>query len=105
MTVIQNFYTDIQSDRRVNKKLKRIHERKPSERTYVITYPLSEYGMLEIYNYNELLQGYYKNLDEKIIVIGLSETRGGAYDLVAGIIEETMENTNGFDIRSYINAG
>lgn len=105
MTVIENLYTDISSDKRLYRKLKRIKKRKLSEKTFVITYPLSQYGLLEIYDYNELLQNYYKRMDDRIVVIGISESRGGAYDLVTDILEEVLAETNGFDIRSYINAG
>lgn len=104
MTVIENVYTDICSDRRLIKKIKRMKKRKPSMHTFVITYPLSQYGLLEIYDYNELLQDYYRKMDDKIVVIGISESKGGAYNLVTGILEEVMGATNGFDIRGYIEA-
>jgi hypothetical protein len=101
MTVIEHVYTDIVKDRQLNQKLKRIRKCKPSAHTFVVTYPLSQYGLLEIYDFNELLQPYYKKQLEQLVIIGVSSSRSGAYGIVTDVLQETYTFTNGFDIRGY----
>ena len=60
--------------------------------------------MLEIYNYNVLLQPYYKKFDDDIIIVGISSKKDDAAELLRQIVEETVQATGGLDVKSYIDS-
>ena len=91
MVLADNIYTDIENKKRFNKKLNLIVKGKSSIPFFVVTLPVSSYGILEIYEYNELRQKYYRELDREITVVGVSDSREGAKQLVADILEDHMD--------------
>ena len=91
MVLADNIYTDIENKKRFNKKLDLIVKGKSSIPFFVVTLPVSTYGILEIYEYNELRQNYYKELGREITVVGVSDSREGAKQLVADILEDHMD--------------
>ena len=91
MVLADNIYTDIENKKRFNKKLNLIVKGKSSIPFFVVTLPVSSYGILEIYEYNELRQKYYRELDREITVVGVSDSRDGARQLVADILEDHMD--------------
>ena len=91
MVLSDNIYTDIENKKRFNKKLNLIVKGKSSIPFFVVTLPVSSYGILEIYEYNELRQKYYRELDREITVVGVSDSRDGARQLVADILEDHMD--------------
>ena len=91
MVLADNIYTDIENKKRFNKKLNLIVKGKSSIPFFVVTLPVSSYGILEIYEYNELRQKYYRELDREITVVGVSDSRDGAKQLVADILEDHMD--------------
>ena len=90
MKLADNIYTDIEKKKSFNKKLNLIARGKASVPFFVVTLPVFSYGLLEIYEYNELLQKYYKELDHDITVVGVSNSRAGAKQLVADILEDHL---------------
>ena len=91
MVLADNIYTDIENKKKFNKKLNLIVKGKSSIPFFVVTLPVSSYGILEIYEYNELRQKYYRELDREITVVGVSDSRDGAKQLVADILEDHMD--------------
>ena len=91
MVLADNIYTDIENKKRFNKKLNLIVKGKSSIPFFVVTLPVSSYGILEIYEYNELRQKYYRELDREFTVVGVSDSRDGAKQLVADILEDHMD--------------
>lgn len=77
----------------------KIKMRKIKLRLYCIAFPTNKQNLLDIYNYNELLEPYYKKKD--IHIIGLAKTKKEAINIVLDIIKEVYEETNGFDIEKY----
>ena len=90
MKIADNIYTDIEKNKSFMKKLDRIAKGKAAAPFYVVTLPVFSYGLLEIYEYNELLQNFYKTLDEEITVLGISDSRAGAKQLVCDILEDHL---------------
>ena len=104
MTVIENVYNDIYSERSLSKKIRKIKRYKPARGIFVITFPIFNDGLLEIYDFNELTQDFYRKLDKErgICVIGISDSKEGAKSLAADIVYEFYKNTDGFNIRDSI---
>lgn len=90
------------SDSVADKKRKILHNLKRGKlqiNVYVITLPLTEGGIMEIYPAYIFLQKIYKK--QNIYIIGLASDKNEAYDLAGRIIMECYSNTGGFDIRKY----
>ena len=91
MKLADNIYTDIEKNKKFLRKLDRIAKGKPAGPFYIVTYPVFSYGLLEIYEYNELLQPYYRTLGDQIVVLGISGSREGAKQLVCDILEDHLD--------------
>ena len=91
------------SDSVADKKKKILHNLKHNKlqiNVYVITLPLSEGGIMEIYPAYVLLQNIYKK--QNIYVIGIASDRTEANELVERIIMDCYMKTGGLDIEKFI---
>ena len=95
MKLADNIYTDIEKDKVFRKKMDIVAKGGKSMPFYLVTLPLFSHGILEIYEYNELLQHFYRNMDGEILVIGISDSRNGAKQLVADILEDHLDREGG----------
>ncbi len=69
----------------IKKKLRR---KKPKLRLFIITMPLGDEGLLEVYWYPELLQTYYQKEIREVYVVGVAMNREDAFQLISEIIAE-----------------
>lgn len=69
----------------IQNKIKR-HSKKLA--VFLITLPIGNQGMMEIYWYPELLQSYYQKMNVELEVIGIAYTRREAFELVKDIVED-----------------
>ena len=91
MKLADNIYTDIEKSKSFEKKLDRIARGKSAGTFFVVTLPLFSHGLLEIYEYNELLQNFYRTIDDRIVILGVSGSRAGAKQLVLDILEDHLD--------------
>ncbi|MBR6173123.1 MAG: hypothetical protein IKQ49_08165 [Eubacterium sp.] len=90
MKLADHIYTDIDKKKVFEKQLSRIAKGEYSAPLFVITYPLYSAGILEIYEYNELRQNFYRTLDDKIEIIGVSRSKDGARQVLCDILEDHL---------------
>lgn len=57
---------------------------------------------MEIYEYEELRQPIYDELEHPAIVIGITDSREDAEELVRLIVDEVYQNTGGFAVGAYL---
>lgn len=55
---------------------------------FLITLPVGTQGILEVYWYPELLQTFYRQIEEELIVVGIARNREDAFELVKQIIAD-----------------
>lgn len=103
--VVDNVYTEFNTEETFKKMLRMVSVRKPVPGLYVITEPLYEAGIMEIYNYNELLQPFYRKQKRTIRVLGMAKSRDGAKGVVSDILEDVYEKYNAPDINSFFQIG
>lgn len=65
--------------------IERIREGKKIPALYCITLPVWDYGVLEIYEYNQLLSSFYR--EKKIVIAGMAAGRQDALVVVSRMAE------------------
>lgn len=101
---IDNLYTDIESDKKFLKKLKKLGTKKPDVSLYLITYPISGHGLLEIYHEAELLQPYYRSQKKYLNIIGVMSSRKAAKEIIPDILNDIMNEMGSLDVHGFVKA-
>ena len=94
------FNNDIKNKKKI---ISNIKKGKLQYSAFVITLPLNNDGILELYPSYVLLQPAFKDSD--LYIIGVSDDRKKALKLMATIIMECYNKTNGFNVAEYIKNG
>ena len=102
--IADNVYTELNKDKKFKKTLRQISRKKPVSGLFLITEPLFEAGIMEIYNYNELLQPYYRKQKRVINILGIASSRDNAKSIVRDIVED-LYNCDNFDIKTFFGLG
>ena len=89
-------------DRKIIPTMRKMKRQKSVFALYCITLPVFQDGILEIYEYEELLQPLYEELEHPVIVIGITKTYQEAEELVRLIVDEVYQNTGTFDVETYL---
>ena len=104
MYMIEHVYSDIERGKKLNKQIRKIYKYKPAINLFLVTFPIADKGILEIYNYNVLLQPYYRQHEEEIIIVGISSKKDEAEELIRSIVEETVRETGELNVKEYIDS-
>ncbi len=102
MQIIDNVYTYGIKEKKLDKIISKINKEKIIPNLCVITLPLFDDGILEIYDYNQLLQPYYKSLGDDIKVVGITKGRGDANELVLELVQGMCNAGEDFNVREYL---
>jgi hypothetical protein len=89
-------------DKKVIPTMRRMKKLKKVSGLYCITLPVFQDGILEIYEYSELRQGLYEELEKPVIVIGIAGSYPDAEEMVRMIVDEVFQNSGGFDVEDYL---
>ena len=84
----EKLYTEGMSSRKIKSVCNKVKKGSFKLGIFLITLPLVDDGILEVYWYPELLQSIYKNSDDDVIVIGIAKSREDAFSLVERIIRD-----------------
>lgn len=103
MQMINSVYSDVERGRKLNKLIRSVYKYKPEFGLFLITLPLEDGALLEVYNYNVFLQPYFLERDDEIVVVGITKSKGSANELLRKITEDSLRVTGGLDIKKYIN--
>ena len=89
-------------DRKVIPTMRKMNRKKKITDLYCITLPVFQDGILEIYEYEELLKPPYEALQNPAIVIGITSSYEYAEELSCLIVDEVYQNTGTFDVENYL---
>lgn len=89
-------------DRKVIPTMNRMKRGKKVRDLYCITLPVFKDGILEIYEYSELLSDIYDSLEHPVIVIGIADSAENAAEMVRMIVDEVYQNSGAFDVEGYL---
>lgn len=82
------------------KILWKLKHRKLMPKVYVITFPSNPLNLLDVYNYMELLQPYYRR--RTFTVLGIAYGYEEALKIVEQIVGEVYKKTGNFKIEEYL---
>lgn len=94
-------YTDIVSDKKFNKTYNKVRRLSPMKDIFLVTLPVYGHGLYEIYKYEEMLQHYYRTIDDKIFVMGIATSKAKAAELVTDIINDMSLMNFPLDSKAY----
>lgn len=84
----EKLYIDDISDKKIASIKKKIKRGFPKLNLYLITLPIGNQGILEVYWYPELLQNFYRKRKKELIVVGLAGSKEGAFEIIQRMITE-----------------
>jgi len=100
MRFLQDLYLGDSIVPKVNRIVKKIINNQILPELYLITIALNPENMLDIIPEWEVTQkGYPK---DKLMVIGITEGKKDAIDLVQSIVKESLDCTGSADVRAYL---
>ncbi len=102
MKLYNRMYVRGLPDKKVIPTMRKMKRKKSMSGLYCITLPVFRDGILEIYEYGELLQDVYEDLEHPVIVIGIAGSYTDAEEMVRLIVDEVYQNSGGFDVEEYL---
>ncbi len=84
----EKLYIDDISDKKIASIKKKIKKGFPKLNLYLITLPIGNQGILEVYWYPELLQNFYRKMKKELIVVGLAGSKEEAFEMIQRIVTE-----------------
>lgn len=99
--VHEQLYSEGISDRKLASFKRKIRKKSPKLNLFLVTLPLGDEGLLEVYWYPELLQTYYRNMDVELLVVGMATTRDVAFHLIEQIVLDVGFRDGKIPIKDY----
>lgn len=97
----EKLYRDGISDRKLKRIIKKVQKGSAKLNLFLITLPLNDNGVLEIYWYPELLQKAYRELERTLTVVGIAGSREEAFSMVEDIVIDVGWQTGEIPIAQY----
>ncbi|MBO4591816.1 MAG: hypothetical protein J5684_04570 [Eubacterium sp.] len=99
--VNKKVYSEDIGERAFKKLVRRVAFKRPVKGLFVITEPMYEAGIMEIYNYNELLQPFYRKKKRTFNVLGVAKSRESAKQVVCDILDDVYRELGKPDIKDF----
>ena len=84
----EKLYTEGMSPRKIKNICSKVKKGSVNPGIFLITLPLMDEGLLEVYWYPEFLQPVYKALDQEVVVVGIAGSREDAFSLIERIVRD-----------------
>lgn len=97
----EQLYSDGISDRKLTSYKKKLKKKSPKLDLFLVTLPLGQEGLLEVYWYPELLQKHYQQMNQELIVVGIATSRDMAFHLIEEIVVDVGVDAGTIPIRDY----
>ena len=97
----EQLYSDGISDRKLASFKKKIKNKSPKLDLFLVTLPLGQEGLLEVYWYPELLQKHYMQMKQELVVVGIATSRDEAFHLIEQIVLDVGIEDGHVPIKDY----
>lgn len=101
MKVVDTVYTYGILEEDVRHIAKKLKYNVKKLKLYIVCLPVFGDGLLEIYDYRQFQQPFYKNLKKDIVVLGFALDKAGAQEIVLSITQDLYDAECDFDVRSF----
>ncbi len=102
MVIIKNVRTDIDKLSEIKKLSYKMKRARVIPMLYIITLPIMGDGVLEIYDYNTLLQPFFKKRFDTIKVVGISKSKKGIMEVLRKLYEEMSQKDENLNVRDFL---
>ncbi|MDE5778117.1 MAG: hypothetical protein K2I10_06385 [Lachnospiraceae bacterium] len=89
------------SDRKLADIKRKVKWGFPKLNLFLITLPISNQGILEVYWYPELFQKLYRDMENELVVVGIAGTREKAFEIIKSMIEDIGVLEDSILVRAY----
>lgn len=97
----EQLYSEGISDRKLTSYKKKLKKKSPKLDLFLVTLPLGNEGLLEVYWYPELLQKHYLRMEQELVVVGIATDRDMAFHLVEQIVSDAGVENGNIPIKDY----
>lgn len=101
MKVVNTVYTYGYSEDEVRHLAKRLKYNVKKLKLTLVCLPLFGDGLMEIYNYKQFQQKFYKDIKKDIVVLGFAPDKGGAQEIVLSITQDLYDADCNFDVKKF----
>ncbi len=101
MQIASEIYTYGFKKRKLDKIMSKIKKMKKVSGLYLIVMPLFNDGIMEIYEYRQMLQPYYRSRWDDIIVLGITGSIAEAKLIVLKIVQDLYDAHLDFNVGEY----
>ncbi len=68
---------------------------------YVIVLPVFNDGFLEIYDYKQFMQPFYKDIRKNVTVVGIAGDKECASELLTQMVQDMLDSGNELNVKEY----
>lgn len=97
----EKLYTEGMSAHKIKSVKNKIIKGSFKSGVFLITMPLMNEGILEVYWYPEFLQPLYKEINDEVVVVGLADSREDAFSLIERIVRDVGVSDDKIPIAEY----
>lgn len=101
MKVVNTLYTYGIEEKEAKSLAKKLKYNDKKLKLYVVCLPIFDHGIMEIYDYRQFTQPFYKKLRKDITVLGIAGDKAGAEEIVLRITQDLYDADNGFDMKKF----
>lgn len=101
MKVVNTVYTYGYTEDEAKHLAKRLKYNVKKLKLYIVCLPVLGDGLMEIYDYKQFQQAFYKKLKKDIVVLGFAPDKAMAQEIVLSITQDLYDADCGFDVRSF----
>lgn len=97
----EQLYSEGISDRKLTSYKKKLKKQSPKLNLFLVTLPIGNEGLLEVYWYPELLQKHYQQMEWELVVVGMANSRDDAFALIEQIVMDVGFENGSIPIKDY----
>ncbi len=101
MKVVDTVYTYGYSEDEVRHLAKRLKYNVKKLKLYIVCLPILGDGLMEIYDYKQFQQSFYKQIKKDIVVLGFARDKAGAQEIVLSLTQDLYDSDCNFDIKKF----
>ncbi|MBQ9610667.1 MAG: hypothetical protein IJV15_14645 [Lachnospiraceae bacterium] len=88
-------------DKKKDKIIKKIKHKAKADGVYVITSPVITDGIMDIYQYSQLLTKFYDNIRDDMYIFGIAKGKKEAKELIVNIVQDMYDAGYEFDVKGF----